>query len=132
MPTLDNYSLSNYGLGGFDKGAPLELLDSGTTVTTAGQYNAVNFDNEGAQGGTFHIQVDNRKFGRVPKLITLRRSGSLVGIYVRDVKNSFGNSLVTWTSIYSAVTGSPFYVTDTSFRLPTTSGSTTFNWEVYG
>lgn len=131
MPTLDNYSLGNYGLGGFDKDAPLELLSSGSLVSSTGSgYNVYKFDNQAQNGTTYSCYVV-RSFAKVPKFIIIKRNGATEALYARDMKNSYGNSLVVFSSFYSAVMGD-WYVTTSGFFLPSAGANVTFTWEAWG
>lgn len=124
MPLLDSYLLDNYLIDGFDKDAPLTLLASGSAVASSSTSPVVRFDTQAAWASSYNVTV-NQNFGTIPKMIIFKRSGLTENIFLRDVKNSLGNSLVTIGNGSTAVTTPDWYVNNSQFRLPVnTQGQT--------
>lgn len=131
MPTLDNFSLGNFGLSGFEDDKPLTLIGFGVVVSSSGTGSTVyKFVTEIANGTTYNIFVASN-FPRIPKFILVKRDGEADGIFIRNFKNSNGNSFVSFNQFYCAVMGS-WYVNATGFRLPVTSANVSYAWEAYG
>ncbi|MER2061426.1 MAG: hypothetical protein ABS894_00695 [Aerococcus urinaeequi] len=132
MPTLDNYSLGNYGLGGFDKDAPLELLGSGSVTSSSGVFDVYRFDTGTQFGTSYHVTVTGQSFGKIPNIILLKRGTLTEGVYVRDAKNVGKASLITFGGAYGSVSDPYWYVNNTTFRLPVVSTANTYTWEAWG
>ncbi|WP_426332708.1 hypothetical protein ACN9MH_15460 [Paenibacillus silvae] len=134
MPLIGNFSFDNYGLGGFEKDAPPVLLTSGIQNASTSLLSQ-RFHDRASQGSAYYIVAAGLDFkGAIPKLILIKQNGAVTGIYVRDAKNQFGDSLISWNNFVSCVgslTTDNFYVTTNSFRLQV-SQTQPYNWEAWG
>ncbi|KAA8747307.1 MULTISPECIES: hypothetical protein [Paenibacillus] len=140
MPTLDNYSLGNYGLGGCDKDAPMTLLfQSGDVASSSSTLSSLSFDQPQFAGPNFYYISATNTTGVIPKMIIVRRGigTTTTSVFLRDVKNASGYSLCfcsasggNFISISTTFTG--FFVTSSSIRLPVAINDTNYRWEAWG
>lgn len=101
MPTLDNFSLRNYSLVGFDKDAVSTLIASGSVTSSTGTGpTTYRFENQNQSGTTYFTYVVFT-FPKSVKFILLKRSGLTESLYARDIKNSFGNPIAALSSSFS-------------------------------
>ncbi|MCP1425156.1 hypothetical protein J3D43_003672 [Paenibacillus xylanexedens] len=144
MPTLDNYSLSNYGLGGIpEKYATGEI--TGRTGTAAGTY----FKPGGDPTQALSYVTVNYNFGFVPRIINIMIKNpadsnySAITQYLKDYKNARNFSYCISrhggggyeTEVYtSPTTGVFFYVNESGFRLHFGAGNPPYPlvWEAWG
>ncbi|MEK4109832.1 hypothetical protein NSQ20_06585 [Paenibacillus sp. FSL K6-1122] len=139
MPTLDNYSLSNYGLGGFDKDAPMKLLYQSAAISSSSNtLSSLSFDQPQFAGPNFYYISEVNPTGVIPKMIIVRRDIGVTttSVFLRDVKNTSGYSLCFCSAaggnFISISTNATFYVTTNSIRLPVAVNSTNYIWEAWG
>ncbi|WP_124117069.1 hypothetical protein [Paenibacillus xylanexedens] len=127
MPTLDNFSLSNYGLSG-PNGVK---YDTGTALISTGQLSFALTN--GSISNFYYAQVSGLSFK--PKVIvSLDADGNYAFIYFDKTGNSpSGLYSLTANANYVKVNVSSSYVNETGFRLPAVFGSgKQVTWEAYG
>lgn len=131
MPRIDNFSLGSYRLDGPSSDEALKLVASGTipSSSTTG-LSTLSWVDQNSIGNNYSLTL-SYSFGDIPKAIILKRSAAFFEcLFVRDLKNSNGNSMVTVGSSAAAVTGN-FYVTTAGFRLPVLGSNSSYSWEAY-
>lgn len=133
MPLIDNYLLKNFAIDGPANEEPFKLVASGTNTSSTNVLEMLRFETETASLTSYFLQIVGLSIGGVvPKAIIIKRqaNGLVESVYVRDLKNSFGSSIMMFGSYAVAVTGN-FSVTPTSFQLPVNTSNVQYRWEVY-
>lgn len=147
MPTLDNFSLSNYGLGG-----PAPLMKYATGVSTPGAATLNFVPATGGSINSYYILVTGLPFRPTRIIIRRRDPSSSIGMTMynkdsvampADANGSYYNLGTTYFSgngylfrVYE-ITGASFnsagQVTDNGFRLPApVGGGVECTWEAWG
>jgi hypothetical protein len=135
MPGIDNYSLDNYGLDGFDKNADLELIASGSATNDTSIVSTNRFEDDTSYGNLPFLRVDYN-FGHIlPNLILVTIGNGTRAVFIRGLKNVRGNSFVLFFTgnglVELSANGGGNYVNSTGFRLAVSTSNTAYNWKAY-
>ncbi|WP_366290252.1 hypothetical protein [Paenibacillus sp. AN1007] len=135
MPGIDNYSLNNYGIDGFDKNADLELIASGTLTNDTSLMQTYRFVDDTSNGLLPFLKVDYPFGSTVPNIVIASFGTGTRAMLIRGLKNSNGNFFVLFFTGNSLAELSSrddtAYINSSGFRIPVNVSGANYTWKAY-